>query len=88
MAVLEIYLEILTNFFEILYPPLHFMSVSKRFIYNLKLNNKSSEESVTFLDIKVNLTNESVTTDLDIKPTDKHQYFHSCFLIQTTPKQR
>ena len=44
MTVLEIYLEILTNFFEILYPPLsgkEFL-INKYFVAN-KLNTKSEK---------------------------------------------
>ena len=43
---------------------------------NLKFTHEFSEKSVTFLDLKVNLSNGSITTDLHIKPTEKHHYLH------------
>ena len=43
---------------------------------NLKFTHEFSEKSVTCLDLNVNLYNGSITTDLHIKPTDRHLYFH------------
>ena len=43
---------------------------------NLRFTYKPSQNSVTFLDINVNLKDGAIFTDLHIKPTDGHQFLH------------
>ena len=47
---------------------------------NLKFKVETSTQEIRFLDIKVNLLNNCVTTDIYYKATDSHQYlqFNSC----------
>ena len=53
-----------------------FLDDFNRFHPNLKFTHEFSEKSVTFLDLNVNLSSGSITTDLHIKPTDRHLYLH------------
>ena len=53
-----------------------FLDDFNRFHLNLKFPHEFSEKSVTFLDLNVNLSNGSITTDLHIKLTDRHLYLH------------
>ena len=53
-----------------------FLDDFNRFHPNLKFTHEISEKSVTFLDLNVNLSNGSITTDLHVKPTDRHLYLH------------
>lgn len=43
---------------------------------NLKFIHESSKENISFLDLDVKLMDGKLTTDSQIKPTDKHQYLH------------
>ena len=42
----------------------------------IKFTYESNKVSIAFLDIKVSLINGMVFTDVYVKPTDRHQYFH------------
>ena len=42
----------------------------------LKFTYESSKTSIPFLDLKVNLPNRELSTDLHIKSTDRHQFLH------------
>ena len=47
-----------------------------KFHASYKFTYESSRKNVTFLDVDVNFLNGEITTDLQIKDTDCHQYFH------------
>ena len=42
--------------------------------FDLKFTSDASEEYVAFLDLKVNLNQGKIETDLLVKPMDRHQY--------------
>ena len=42
----------------------------------LKFTYESSKTSISFLDLKVSLSNGDLSTDLHIKSTDRHQFLH------------
>ena len=42
----------------------------------LKFTYESSKKSIPFLDLKMSLSNGNLSTDLDIKSTDRHQFLH------------
>ena len=48
-----------------------FLENLNQFYPNIKFTHESSKESIPFLDLSVKLE-----TDLQIKPTDRHQYLH------------
>ena len=43
---------------------------------NINFTHESNKEWINFLDLTVSLLDNKVSTDLHIKPTDRHQYFH------------
>ena len=43
---------------------------------NINFTHESNKECINFLDLTVSLLDNKVSTDLYIKPTDRHQYFH------------
>ena len=43
---------------------------------NLKFTYVLSKKSIPFLDLKVSLSNQDLSTDLHIKSTDRHQFLH------------
>ena len=43
---------------------------------NIKFTHESNKEHIPFLDLNVNLSGNKLSTDLYIKPTDRHQYLH------------
>ena len=43
---------------------------------NIKFTHEFNKENITFLDLKVSLSGDQLSTDLHIKSTDKHQYLH------------
>ena len=43
----------------------------------LKFTYESSKTSISFLDLKVSLSNRDLSTDLHIKSTDRHQFLHN-----------
>ena len=53
-----------------------FISSFDSFTPNLKFTYESSKKDISFLDLKVSLTNGKLSTDLHIKATDCHQYLH------------
>ena len=42
----------------------------------IKFTYEYSAKNIPFLDLKVGLKDEKITTELHVKPTDHHQYFH------------
>ena len=42
----------------------------------IKFTYGYSVENIPFLDLKVGLNDGKITTDLHVKPTDRHQYLH------------
>ena len=50
------------------------MQKLNQFHPNLSFTYESSKKEIAFLDCKVNLFENKLTTDLYVKPTDKHQY--------------
>ena len=52
------------------------MSSFDSFTPNLKFTYEPSKKDISFLDLKVSLTKGKLSTDLHIKATDYHQYFH------------
>ena len=53
-----------------------FMSSFTSFNPNLKFTYESSKKDISFLDLKVSLHKDKLSTDLHIKPSDCHQYLH------------
>ena len=51
-----------------------FMQKLNQFHPNLSFTYESSKKEIAFLDCKVNLFENKLTTDLYVKPTDTHQY--------------
>ena len=51
-----------------------FMQKLNQFHPNLSFTYESSKKEIAFLDCKVNLFENKLTTDLHVKPTDTHQY--------------
>ena len=43
---------------------------------SLKFTSESIETDISFLDLKVKLCKGQISTDLYVKPTDRHQYLH------------
>ena len=43
---------------------------------NINFTHESNKECINFLDLKVSLLDNKLSTDLYIKPTDRHQYLH------------
>ena len=43
---------------------------------NINFTHQSNKECINFLDLTVSLLDNKVSTDLYIKPTDRHQYLH------------
>ena len=42
----------------------------------IKFTNEYNVENIPFLDLKMGLKDGKITTDLHVKPTDRHQYLH------------
>ena len=53
-----------------------FLRYLNEFYPNLKFTYKTSQNSVSFLDINVSLKEVAIFSDLHIKPTDGHQFLH------------
>ena len=53
-----------------------FMSSFNCFTPNLKFTYESSKKYISFLDLKLSLSKNKLSTDLHIKPADCHQYLH------------
>ena len=43
---------------------------------NITFTHESNKKHIPFLDLKVNLSGNKLSTDLYIKPTDRRQYLH------------
>ena len=56
-----------------------FMSSFNSFTPNLKFTYESSKKDISFVDLKVSLSKNKLSTDLHMKPTDCHQYLHYSF---------
>ena len=52
---------------------------------NIKFKYTFSKKCAPFLDLYVQLSGGELTTNLHIKPTDRHQYLHSHHPIQILP---
>ena len=52
------------------------MSNFNNFSPNLKLTYEFNKKDKSFLDLKVSLSKNKLSTDLHIKRTDCHQYLH------------
>ena len=53
-----------------------FLESLNTFHPNIKFTHESSKECISFLDLPVSLSGNKLSTDLYIKPTDRHQYLH------------
>ena len=53
-----------------------FLQDLNSFNSNIKFTHQSSKKSISFLDLMFSLLEDELTTDLYIKPTDRHQYLH------------
>ena len=53
-----------------------FMSSFNSFTPNLNFTYKSRKKDISFLDFKVSLSKDKLSTDLHIRPTDFQQYLH------------
>ena len=56
-----------------------FMEGVNNFLPNVQFTYMSSKKRIAFLDLRASLENGSITTDLHIKSTNCHQYFHCSF---------
>ena len=52
-----------------------FMTEFNNYYPNIKFAYKLNKESIRFLDLNVSLSGSKLTTALNTKSTDKHQYF-------------
>ena len=43
---------------------------------NIKFSHEVNKESIRFLDLNVRLSDGNISTDLYVKPTDRHQFLH------------
>ena len=46
---------------------------------NIKFTHESNKQHIPFLDLNVNLSGNKLSTDVYIKPADRHQYLHYTF---------
>ena len=53
-----------------------FLEELNDFNQNIKFTYEYSAKNIPFLDLKVGLKDGKITTDLHVKPTDRHQYLH------------
>ena len=53
-----------------------FLADLNKYYPNINFTHESNKECINFLDLKVSLLNNKLSTDLYIKPTDRHQYLH------------
>ena len=47
-----------------------------RFHPNINFSHEVNKESIHFLDLNVRLSDGNISTDLYVKPTDRHQFLH------------
>ena len=53
-----------------------FLADLNKYHPNINFTHESNKECINFLDLKVSLLDNKLSTDLYIKPTDRHQYLH------------
>ena len=53
-----------------------FLKDFSNYYLNIKFTHEFNKENIPFLDLKLSLPGGQLTTDLQIKSTDKHQYLH------------
>ena len=53
-----------------------FINDLNNYHHNIKFTHESNKEHISFIDLNVNLSGNKLSTDLYIKPTDRHQYLH------------
>ena len=46
------------------------------FTSNLSFNHEANKNSIPFLDLKIKVIDGKLETNLNIKPTDRHQYLY------------
>ena len=56
-----------------------FMSSFNSFTPNFKFSYEPSEKDTSFLDLKISLSKDKLSTDLHMEPTDCHQYLDYSF---------
>ena len=54
-----------------------FISDLNNYNPHIEFTYEFHKEHISFLDLKVNFYDGKLTTDLHVKPTDRHQYLHS-----------
>ena len=54
----------------------NFLEDLNKYYPNINFIHEPNEECINFLDLPVSLLDNKVSTDLYIKPTDRHQYLH------------
>ena len=52
----------------------NFMKESNSFRHHIKFTFESNIENINFLDVRINLSNGHLMTNMYVKPTDCHQY--------------
>ena len=53
-----------------------FLEDLNKFHPNIKFSHEINKESIHFLDLNVRLSDGNISTDLYVKPTDRHQFLH------------
>ena len=53
-----------------------FLEDLNNFHPNIKFSNEVNKESIDYLDLYVRLSDDNISTDLYVKPTDRHQFLH------------
>ena len=53
-----------------------FLEDSNKLHRNIKFSHEVNEESIHILDLNVRLSDDKISTDLHVKPTDRNQFFH------------
>ena len=53
-----------------------FLADLNKYHPNINFTHESNKECINFLDLKVSLLDNKLSTDLYIEPTDRHQYLH------------
>ena len=53
-----------------------FLEDLNNFHPNIKFSHEVNKESIHFLDLNIRLSDGNISTDLYVKPTDRHQFLH------------
>ena len=53
-----------------------FLEDLNNFHPNIKFSHEVNKESIYFLDLNIRLSDGNISTDLYVKPTDRHQFLH------------